>query len=353
VNQNEKTFYPQLDALRAIAVVLVIVSHWFAPDFVLNRYSANGILGVTLFFVLSGFLITGILLQSRENIDSRILPPRNAFGVFYARRALRIFPVYYVLLLVAMIFNVGLIRNSLGWHFFYASNFYFWIKEAFGGPLSHLWSLSVEEQFYIVWPLLIFFMPKRFLVTLFFIGILIAIVFRYWIITDQSDFGRLLMPGSLDSFCIGGLLAYGRQKGAEVYKSYLASRKLWVIVAFVLLIVVHLPLMKKLPANISLNMYLLFISLAFGVIIDTVANIVTLHGVREVLNNKGVLYIGKISYGIYLYHNFIPQIYGLPEFAGSFYIEKIVRFSLLLGLATVSWYVLEKPMLRLKDRFAV
>jgi peptidoglycan/LPS O-acetylase OafA/YrhL len=353
LQQNKETFYPQLDSLRAIAVILVIVSHWFAPNHLLNRYTANGILGVTLFFVLSGFLITGILLRSRESIDAGRLAPKKAFGVFYARRALRIFPVYYVLLLIVVIFNFALIGDSFWWHFSYTSNFYFWIKEAWDGPLSHLWSLSVEEQFYIAWPMLIFFIPNRLFPALFFAGIFIAVVFRHFIITDHSDFGRLLMPGSLDSFCIGGLLAYARHKSAAVYKYYLTSRNTYVIIAFLLLLAVHLPFMKKLPANISLNIYLLFISVAFGIIIDRVADTVTTPMLGTALSNKALLYTGKISYGIYLYHNFIHQIYGLPEFPGSFYVEKVVRFFLLLLLATTSWYVLEKPMLRLKDRFII
>lgn len=347
-------FYPQLDSLRAIAVLLVIISHWFSHSHFLNRYSDNGTIGVTLFFVLSGFLITGILLHSKgriENGDSKA----EAFKVFYIRRSLRIFPVYYLLLFVLVLLNIASIRESFWWHFFYSSNFYFWVKDAFAGQLSHFWSLAVEEQFYLVWPAIIFFTPRKFIPLTLIMGIALAIVFRYLIITPATEMGRLLMPGSLDSFCIGSLFAYGRQFQTKAYYRYTLNRKWFVLFGLLLLVAVHIPVFRKLPMNSYMACYLFLISAAFGIIIDRVAATVQKGVLRSVLSNKGLLYIGKISYGIYLFHNFIPYFYGLkipgiPE-SLSLYVIQGLRFSLLVAVASISWFLFEKPILQLKKRF--
>lgn len=350
---NEK-FYPQLDSLRAIAVLMVIISHWFSKEHFLNRYTANGILGVTLFFVLSGFLITGILLKSKHKIEEGS-SLSNAFKVFYIRRALRIFPIYYLLLFVLLIFNLASFRDSFWWHFFYGSNFYFWIKGAFEGSLSHLWSLAVEEQFYLVWPAIILLIPSRFLTYVLLTGILTEVLFRLLIVTDVSDMGRLLMPGSLDSFCIGGLLAYGRSDNKKWHNFYISKHPWFVIAALILLVTVHLPPFRMLSASQSTAFYLLYISVAFGILISRVSyNIETLF-FKQILNNRVLLYIGKISYGMYLFHNFIPYFYEIKILAIlepiSMYLIQSLRLLVLVSIASVSWILIEKPFLRMKDKF--
>lgn len=144
MNKKERpvNYMPQLDALRAFAVLLVIISHWFNEEHFLNRYSQNGSLGVTLFFGLSGFLITGILLRNKKQVEGGNSTSR-ACKIFYARRALRIFPVYFLLLFILLAFNIASIRESFSWHFFYGSDFFFWLKGTFEDLLSHLWFLAV------------------------------------------------------------------------------------------------------------------------------------------------------------------------------------------------------------------
>jgi peptidoglycan/LPS O-acetylase OafA/YrhL len=350
-----KTFYPQLDSLRAIAVILVIISHWFSAEYFLNRYTNNGTLGVTLFFVLSGFLITGILLRNKMQIEEGS-SVKQAYKIFYIRRSLRIFPVYYLLLFVLLIFNMAAIRESFWWHVCYGSNFYFWIQGKFEGQLSHFWSLSVEEQFYLLWPAVIFFISRKYLQPVLLIGIAGAILFRYFITTPQNDTGRILMPGSLDSFCIGGLMAYGRQFASGWYTWYLKKRGYFLFLALLVLIFVHTEIFRNLGPYVVVCWYYLLISFAFGLLIDRVADTINFRPVRWVLSNKVLLYIGKISYGIYLFHNFIPYFYGI-NFPGilqsfSFYIIQCLRFLLLIAIASLSWYVYEKPILKLKGKFS-
>jgi peptidoglycan/LPS O-acetylase OafA/YrhL len=137
--------FTQLDSLRAFAVFAVIVSH--TGPRVLEPY-ALGMRGVQLFFVLSGFLITGILLAGRHATASR----PDTLRAFYCRRFLRIFPAYYSVLLITLIIGIPQVRQGIGWHLAYLSNVRAARLGSWEGPVSHLWSLSVEEQFYLVWP---------------------------------------------------------------------------------------------------------------------------------------------------------------------------------------------------------
>ena len=351
---DKRQYYPQLDSLRAIAVLLVIVSHWFTQEHFLNRYTANGILGVVLFFVLSGFLITGILLNSKTKYELGA-PLGQAFKVFYMRRFLRIFPVYYMLLLLLVFLNVSVIRESFWWHYFYGSNIYFWLRGAFEGSLSHFWSLAVEEQFYIVWPAIILLVSRRYLMPVLITGIITGVLFRLIMVTAASDMGRLLMPASLDSFCIGGLLAYGRKERQHWYKKFLDHQKWIVLFAIVLLVVIHLQILQWTFEPYFTSLYILFISISFGILINRVTYTIETPVVSQILNNSVLLYIGKISYGVYLFHNFIPQLYGL-SFPGapsyiSFYLTQLLRFTVLLFVSSLSWFLLEKPILNLKQRF--
>src|SRR6185369_17123224 len=158
------TMIPGLDGLRAIAFLLVFALH--------TNYLQMGWVGVSLFFVLSGYLITGILLDMKKK-----LPRREYFIKFYGRRFLRIFPLYYFYLILLAIFililpslKLNLLNAELGPHYFnqiwvaalYVYDFFhasaFFERSRF---FVHLWSLSVEEQFYLLWPLLIFLTPRE------------------------------------------------------------------------------------------------------------------------------------------------------------------------------------------------
>ena len=134
----------------------VLWSHWrtvwtTSP----SRFPAAE-LAVETFFVISGFLITGILLDNRlQNSQSQILKQ------FYIRRFLRIFPLHYLVLLLGLVVNADSLRESWCWQVFYLSNIYFYLN-GWHGYFSHFWSLAVEEQFYLFWPLLIICLARRF-----------------------------------------------------------------------------------------------------------------------------------------------------------------------------------------------
>ncbi len=157
-----KDYIPQFDSLRAIAVLLVIVHHWVPENSILN-YTPNGPLGVNIFFVLSGFLITGILLKSKKQVETHGLARKTVFRNFYIRRTLRIFPIYYLLLIVLWYLKDPSIQKDGVYYFTYTSNFLFYSEQFFPGRLAHLWPLAVEEQFYIIWPFLIIFTLRKYL----------------------------------------------------------------------------------------------------------------------------------------------------------------------------------------------
>src|SRR5688572_21564975 len=117
---------PELDGLRALAVSIVLLEHWVPENY--QPVQHLGRLGVLLFFVLSGYLITGILLQCRALVHSGIETPGFALKQFYFRRFLRIFPVYYTILIVGFVLGLNVIRETTAWHVTYTSNVYFAIR---------------------------------------------------------------------------------------------------------------------------------------------------------------------------------------------------------------------------------
>jgi peptidoglycan/LPS O-acetylase OafA/YrhL len=124
-----------------------MVHHFLPVDhYIPTDYLTLGLLAVRLFFVLSGFLITGILLGYRRD------EPKTALKRFYSRRILRIFPIYYLTLFVALALQVRPIQQGAIWHLTYTSNFIAPFHPEWMGPASHFWTLAVEEQFYLVWP---------------------------------------------------------------------------------------------------------------------------------------------------------------------------------------------------------
>jgi peptidoglycan/LPS O-acetylase OafA/YrhL len=203
---------PQLDALRGFAVLAVMYQH-FAPDQLWLRYLPLARLGVQLFFVLSGFLITGILLVARERVscgESRTFELRQ----FFARRFLRIFPLYYAVVIGAALIGIQGFSGPLLWHLTYLTNVYNAMTGQWAGASAHLWTLSVEEQFYLVWPWIILLTPRRWLTVVITMIVAFGPLFRSaLVILGWSQMALYtLTPSSLDAFGCGALLALARQR---------------------------------------------------------------------------------------------------------------------------------------------
>ncbi len=320
----------QLDGLRAVAVTFVMAFH-FVPG--VDRYAPLGSIGVRLFFVLSGFLITGILLQSRS------WPAGHALRIFYARRALRIFPLFYLVLALAAAINIGAVRPTINWHVSYLTNFYLFERGSWHGSISHLWSLAVEEQFYLVWPIVILAAPARRLPAIIAATIVAAPITR---LLAGGPMNSVLPTSCLDSLGAGALLALPAMRSSMMRAGLAAGLPLLAVS-----LALRLAGFKGVPFEVALD---LGVSLLSAWIVGTAASGFTGFAGR-CLSWRPVVALGTISYGVYLFHGFMPYVLG-RYLAGFAELAWPLRASLLalstIAIASLSWRVFEKPLLALK-----
>jgi peptidoglycan/LPS O-acetylase OafA/YrhL len=353
----------QLDSLRAVAVGLVLVYHFWRPA----RQSVHfGGIGVRIFFVLSGFLITGILLRSRWELDQGKVVARAAVVRFYIRRCLRIVPLYYCALLIAWYGQVYGARPGMAWHATYLSNVYFFLESAshagrWGGHVAHFWSLAVEEQFYLVWPWVILFTARDRLPSVALAMIAIGPVFRGLVASATgNDLASILTPGCVDSLGLGAYLA---MTAAPEFVSHPQIRPIgaWALWAGLLLFAAH-------QATGQSEQWALFRIVTFDLAVALPAAWLVANAAKgfrgpagRVLELAPLRYLGTISYGIYVYHLMLPDLLtrlarhlGHPNLLRglgdqtAFY---CVFYSIAsVVLAAVSWHFFEGPINRLKDR---
>ena len=352
-------YIKQLDSIRAIAVLMVILHHWTNNIPVFN-FLADGELGVNIFFVLSGFLITRILLNGRKQIDEHGLKKTAVFKNFYIRRSLRIFPIYYLLLIILLLIDDPNIKNDGLYYFTYTSNYLFYSGQFWPDKISHLWSLAVEEQFYLLWPWLVILIHRRLLPYVIALFIVIGISSNY-IFTDNGWWVYLLTPACFDAFGIGAALSY-----CIVYRQDTLHflNKRFYLIAFIsfLLLVLRMYGFYFLPTR-TIHSF-------FGVIIIyycVVRNDLKMPNL--VFNNRFLQWLGKISYGIYLYHVMIPGLWKavLHQFSllniDLLYNEAmplvfkstwlfIQHFIVLIIISALSWSLIEKPLNMLKEKFS-
>jgi peptidoglycan/LPS O-acetylase OafA/YrhL len=155
--QASDGYQPQFDGLRALAVVTVMVDHFSTdvPNFPLPDWIHLGATGVRLFLVLSGYFITASLRRARDRMDVAKVSAGRTVGAFYWRRFLRISPAYFAFVAIALVLNIGAIRQNWPWVFTGTVNWLIAWKNQWPLTISHLWSICVQEQFYLLWPLLI------------------------------------------------------------------------------------------------------------------------------------------------------------------------------------------------------
>ncbi|WP_266364769.1 acyltransferase family protein [Tellurirhabdus rosea] len=349
-------YIKQLDGIRAIAVMLVIIAHWMPQDSLLYRYG-DLFNGVDIFFVLSGFLITRILLENRRQAERSGSGKGQLLKVFFIRRVLRIFPAYYaallLLFLIGPIWNTG-IRDNWGYFVSYTANFYFVKRQAWDGMLSHLWSLSVEEQFYLLWPWLMLLPGKRtpLCIILTFILLGEAAQYYFW----NAPMGDIRTISCFDGLGMGALLAYAAvEKPAWLKQAY--------PYASVLALLCFLLQMARITGN---SFFIPSRTLTAVCTVWLITAILLYEGRRVIffdfiLGNPALVFMGKISYGIYLYHNFLPYLTGgllryfnakfLGETYPALYVLHFENFCLLLLTSYASWRLFEKPILKLKRGF--
>jgi peptidoglycan/LPS O-acetylase OafA/YrhL len=343
-------YMPQLDALRALAVLAVMVHHFLPVDHYLPPdYVTLGFLAVRLFFVLSGFLITGILLNYRND------EPGNALRRFYLRRVLRIFPIYYLTLFVALALNVRSIQQGAFWHLTYLSNYVAPFHPEWMGPASHFWTLAVEEQFYFVWPFIMLFVPRRHLTKTIIATIALAVLFRVFtlfVLRVSIDITGIFTFAILDSLGGGALLALFHYD--ERLRTRLPSLMKWFLIAGLgILTLTTLLYIYNRGYRILHSLLALGISFVFVVLIEKAAR--GFKGkAKTIMENPALLYVGKISYGLYVYHNFMLAIvlyYLLKRTAVPDYrLVAVLATVSTFAVAMISWHLLERPLAQLKNR---
>lgn len=370
---NNNSYIKSLDGVRFWAVTLVLADHWSGDKL---GFPA-GYLGVCLFFVLSGFLITGILMDAKKKDET--LGRGHGFSLkqFYIRRTLRIFPLYYVTLAVLFILNIPPVREKFWWLVTYMTNNYMAINQTWMGSVDHLWSLAVEEQFYIFFPFLVLFLPigKIRNVLVFFIPLSIGLRLYFFFHETSWISSYVLMPTCLDAFGLGGLLAYWRKTGNSQATGFFRNNTYLVISLLVYISVVFLYRNEGTNHNFYDMVILRFTEALFSVFLIGRLLFIDREATGDsffkgLFENGLAVYIGKISYGVYLLHNFVFNEYHSgdnhptrrllgymdsvwPGFGtGNLVILKIiVLYAITIGIASLSWYVLERPVNRLKDKF--
>ncbi len=333
-----------LDGLRALSVACVAWYHWRPSWFSGSSVPWAG-LGVQTFFVISGFLITGILLDQRSEAARPLILKR-----FYVRRVLRIFPLFYATLLIAFFAGARGVTETWSWHASYLSNIYFY-RWGWLGQLSHFWSLAVEEQFYLFWPLLMIFLPVRFILPSILLSIVGARVFELGMTAAYPGLNAaLLMPSCMSALGMGALLAYGDRRQFPM-KAIASGLLLLAVTGYALW---HLSGRFQPIGRTAWDC-------ALGWLVYSSAR-----GFRGpfgwLLDSAPLRYLGRISYGLYMLHNFAGAIWwqgarwlGSPAFLGRIYSVPALRIiglaALTIGLASLSWHLFERPINDLKRWF--
>ena len=356
---------PGLDGVRAIAVLMVIVHHALylsahrtLAQNILRHVTGQGWVGVDLFFVLSGFLITGILMDVQVR--------KHALRNFYLRRVLRIVPVYVTFLLfslwiapIAGILTAAettQLHQTQLWFWTYSVNLlialHTWSAASF--PVVHLWSLAVEEQFYILWPLAALMLTPRALKRAAIACIIGAEICRAFSILHGwgGQFNYVMLPARMDSLAAGAFLACAYREPA-LWERVLRARR-GLLIASCLTLIAIIAYRHTIANQEPLEQLVAFpalVALASMVIASAAGNV-------GWLANRGLRFVGKISYGMYVWHvmviraitNLIPS----PELESAhalWWDYGILVFGTIvitILIAMLSWYIIELPILRLK-----
>jgi peptidoglycan/LPS O-acetylase OafA/YrhL len=358
-----RRFYqPELDGLRFYAFLGVFVCHTLPFDGAFYRrfhlpipwlwgaVAKSGAAGVDLFFALSAFLITSLLLRERE--ETHDISLRR----FYLRRILRIWPLYFLLIAVGIVLARTMASQSLPWYYvagylLFAGN---WVHAVFGRPesiCSPLWTVSIEEQFYLIWPLLMKMLGRRGMIVAAIVTFLLASVSRIGFMLAGWS-GGFIYYGSTsrcDSLALGILLALFADRLPRLTR----GARLLLLAGGLTGWVASSAWLNEQPGPVDMRMVLgrLIVSLAAGAILYA-----CLHSHSKLVRGSWVVQLGKISYGLYMLHlTGILIVLSLlrPVWGWQLLATKGLGFVMTVLLALASYRWVESPFLRLKDKFAV
>ncbi len=344
------TYRPELSGLRAVAVGVVVMHHWLQPPFPLGE------IGRCLFFVLSGYLVSGIAWKYNAYVGASG-PWLRRLGTFYARRVLRIISPYYLALAGCALLPLAAVREHPGWFLLPGANLLIYNGKGWPDGVGHYWTLAVDEQFYLVWPLVLGLVGRRrwALLLLAVSGLVFRLVWAAWY---GPGMVHLLLPASLDLLSLGALL---RLCQGEAWLRRLARGH---YVGGAWLLCAGLDTWLDTGGAWATAWKLSYVSVGALAAFSTINWLLTKpHFVaRQVLNHPVAQWVGQRSYGVYLYH--LPLLVFWQRLVYHF-VPGAVERALLMGplpvllallpalalLSAFSWHFVEAPLDRLKSRF--
>ena len=343
-----KEYLKQIDALRCYAVFGVMFGHLYPSDFpvidIVKKFYSY-LPGVQLFFCISGFLITSILIKNSIRLSKAKL-----FKSFYARRFLRIFPIYYTILFLLFLFNFENYRQWFLYDFLYVTNIKQGMDGTFGPSVApHFWSLAVEEQFYIFWPFLLTIKrnKKHFLfmsILICAVGIMSRLISTDTFFVDRT-FGALSFLGS------GAILAvlWDDYRLKLIQNVKYLDIVILIFILFVLLQTIFV--LEKSTINYLVTVIIIpVITLKFAIGFES-------KYIKMIVENRFILYLGKISYGLYIFHLLalfpalaIKKIFSIELLDNTFNMF-LLKVIITIICAAVSWEFFEKRINSYKERF--
>lgn len=366
-----RAYIPSIDGVRAIAILLVLLIHFqIVPKSTrLERwlffFTNFGWTGVDLFFVLSGFLITGILLSTRQS--------SKYFLAFYARRVLRIFPAYYLLLIGLLATGVlrggphaGFPCNPI-WYVLYCQNIAMVGAAPVGGAYMVTWSLAVEEQYYLLWPIIVRKVLPRYLGAVLGSMFVLAPLIRAFVCFKMRDprAAYVLMPCRMDALAAGGIVALlSHTEPLEKWRRRGLVGLLMGVCGVLSLVCVqkNFAYLESGTLIYGFSSLALLYSSALLLIVSSSSNA----PFARWLSARWLRLVGRYSYAMYLFHIpvksvalfMVPRLANprsVPYIWGTQWVLQILFYALAATitflLAALSWYVLERRMLALKDRW--
>ena len=341
-----KNFYrPEIDGLRGIAVLSVVFYHFKLAVFGKELFQ-GGFLGVDVFFVISGYLITKIILNSLQNTND------FSFYDFYIRRARRILPMLFIILTFTFIVSyflfltnqfINFSYSSLSSLFFYSNYYFYNFSQEYTGnsgidkPLLHLWSLSIEEQFYILFPIIILFIYKyfnKYLFEILLFSFLCSLIFADFSSRLDSLFTFYVLPTRAWELLSGSLCFFYERNNDFNKNNFFKS---FSIVGFVLILYsfVFFKDFSRLPSFLSIPVVL---GTSLIIIFNTKESFI-----NKILSSKILVSLGLISYSLYLWHYPLASYYRANNDLLELPITSVYLILISILVSTISYYFIEKP----------
>jgi len=373
MGNKDKIYFQHLDVVRFLAAFMIVILHtyeawngWFghlpvlsgdkAKEFstigvYIDRFARNLGIGVDIFFVISGFLITYILLEEKKRFG------KISIFKFMVRRSLRIWPLYFFIIALAPVLVdwVGKNPPNYLYNLLFLNNFNGIQTQSWTYPFGHFWSICVEEHFYIVWPFIIALIPKRRLLPTFYLLIFGSILFRVWVFytSDHVWYELFLHTMSrVDVIIIGAIGAYYYSEKKFEFKLTRLVR-ITLLTALILALSIESVVLWDTAFLAGFKKY--FYVLIFSVLLLDF-NLNTNY--KHLLPNKSMFhYLGKVSYGIYMYSNVlliiiikkIMWVYQIKSALAFF----SIAFTLSIVIPIISYELFEKHILKLNKYFRV